>query len=134
MGKINKLLAFVLAAALALVMAFTVGTAYSSPMPTATPTPTPSPTATPVPAPTSTATSTPTLVVGAHDSLHPEGADFVCDGVADQVEIQAAIDELEARGGGRLLFLEGNYNLSPEGDYCLTLVNNERLEGQADEL
>ena len=32
------------------------------------------------------------LVVAAADSLHSGYADFVCDGVDDQVEIQAAID------------------------------------------
>ena len=37
-----------------------------------------------------------TLVVAANDSLHKNMADYVCDGVADQVEIQAALDALPA--------------------------------------
>ena len=48
------------------------------------------------------------------------------------MEIQAAIYELEYYGGGTLLFLEGNYYLSPEGDYCVTLVNDLTLEGEGD--
>jgi len=120
--KINKLLAVPVVAIVVLVMALAVGTVYGSPAPTATPTPTPA----------STPIATPTLVVAAHDSLHPEGADFVCDGVNDQVEIQIAIDALEASGGGRLLFIEGNYYLSPQGEYCVTLASDVTLEGQGE--
>ena len=43
-------------------------------------------------------TRTATVVVAAADSLHPEQADYVCDGVDDQVEIQAAIDALPNGG------------------------------------
>ena len=49
-----------------------------------------------------------TTIVAAHDSLHPERADYVCDGTDDQVQIQAAIDALPSVGGG-VLFVEGNY-------------------------
>ena len=35
-----------------------------------------------------------TFIVAASDSLHKERADYVCDGVDDQVEIQAAIESL----------------------------------------
>lgn len=52
-----------------------------------------------------------TIIVAASDSLHPERADYVCNGVADDVEIQAAIDALPAVGG-TVLLLEGNYNIS----------------------
>ena len=71
-------------------------------------------------------------MVAAHDSAQPKGADYFCDGLDDQVEIQAAIYELECYGGGRLLFLEGHYYLSPEGEYCVTLVSDLTLEGEGD--
>ena len=96
-----------------------------SPLPLSTaPESTPTPATTPAPEPAHT------LVVAAHDSPRPENADYVGDGVDDQVEIQAAIDELDARGGGRLLFQEGNYYLSPEGDYSLYLPGNVTIEGE----
>ena len=132
MGKMNKFLPVLLA-----MSAFALaGTVYGNPVPTssATPTPTPTPVAAhdssataydnPTPTPTlvvaahdspATAydnpTPIPTLVVAAHDSLHPEGADFVCDGFNDQAEIQAAIDALPA-GGGRVLLLDGTFYIS----------------------
>ena len=40
-----------------------------------------------------------TFVVAASDSKNKEKADYVCDGVDDQVEIQAAIDALPVSGG-----------------------------------
>ena len=43
--------------------------------------------------------TSPTLVVAAHDSLHPEGADYVCDGVDDEVQINTAIATLTTTGG-----------------------------------
>ena len=43
---------------------------------------------------TVTEKSAATFVVAASDSLHKERADYVCDGVNDQVEIQAGIDAL----------------------------------------
>ena len=54
-----------------------------------------------------------TLVVAASDSS-PQSkaqADFVADGVDDQVTIQAAIDALPA-GGGKVLLTEGTFNTS----------------------
>ena len=50
-----------------------------------------------------------TVVVAASDSLNKAAANYVCDGVADNVEIQAAIDALP--GGGR----EGG---AAGGDLC----------------
>ena len=38
--------------------------------------------------------------------------DYLCDGVEDQVEIQQAIDDVEAAGGGKIVFLGGEYVLS----------------------
>lgn len=50
-----------------------------------------------------------TLIVAASDSLDTEHADYVCDGAADQVEINQAIQALPA-AGGMVLLLEGTYN------------------------
>ena len=52
-----------------------------------------------------------TFVVAANDStaLAKQHADYVCDGVDDQVEIQAAIDALPS-GGGKVILMEGTYN------------------------
>lgn len=49
-----------------------------------------------------------TFVVAASDSLHPGWADYVCGGVDDQVEIQAALDEIPTVGG-RIVFIPGTY-------------------------
>lgn len=54
-----------------------------------------------------------TLIVAAFDSLHPERADYRCDGTDDQVEILAAIDALPTFGG-KVLLLEGRFNISAE--------------------
>jgi hypothetical protein len=43
------------------------------------------------------------------------GARYVCDGTADQVEIQAAIDYVDALGGGVVELLAGTSNLSCVG-------------------
>ena len=51
-----------------------------------------------------------TVTIATFDSLHPQRADFRCDGSHDQVEIQQAIDSL-AGGGGTVLLLDGNYIL-----------------------
>jgi len=51
-----------------------------------------------------------TFVVAASDSLNKEKADYICDGVADDVEIQAALDALTF--GGKILLMEGTYNFS----------------------
>ncbi len=39
-------------------------------------------------------------------------ADFVCDGIADDVEIQAALDAAKAQGGGKVQLTAGQYNLA----------------------
>jgi len=52
-----------------------------------------------------------TLIVAASDSLHPNMADYVCDSVDDQVEINAAINACGSRGG-LVLLLDGNYSIS----------------------
>lgn len=51
-----------------------------------------------------------TLVVAAVNSLHPERADYKCDGTADQAEILAAIAALPV-GGGKIILMEGNFSI-----------------------
>lgn len=53
---------------------------------------------------------TATFVVAAADSVHEYDVDYRCDGAADQVEIQAAIDALA--NGGTVVLLEGNFSTS----------------------
>lgn len=54
-----------------------------------------------------------TKIVAANDALATSRAkaDYLCDGTADDVQIQAAHDALPA-GGGAILLTEGTYNLS----------------------
>jgi len=52
-----------------------------------------------------------TLVVASKASLRPEMADFACDGIDDQVEIQQALDALP-EAGGTVQLMEGTYLLS----------------------
>ena len=66
-----------------------------------------------------------TLIVAASDSLHKERADFVCDGVDDQEEINNAINSLPA-GGGKVVLLEGTYHLTAP---IRILKSNVVLEG-----
>jgi parallel beta-helix repeat protein len=69
---------------------------------------------------------TATRIVAASDSLDKTGADYVCDGTADQEEINQAINDLPTFGG-RVLLLEGTYNISSP---ITILKNNVTLEGQ----
>lgn len=52
-----------------------------------------------------------TLKVCASNAKFTTGCDFICDGTADQVEIQAAIDALPATGGSVVLS-DGTFNTS----------------------
>jgi hypothetical protein len=56
---------------------------------------------------------TATFIIAASDSstTAKAQADYVCDGTADNVEIQAALTSL-ASSGGKVLLLEGTYNLA----------------------
>lgn len=49
------------------------------------------------------------VVVAASDSVSTTGADYVCDGTDDDVQIQAAIDAVSAAGGGTVYLREGHY-------------------------
>lgn len=89
-----------------------------------------------------------TLVVAASDSgvLSIAQADYVCDGVADDVQIQTAINALPAVGGSVIL-MEGHYNsiaritgrsnlallgnkavITSTADYCFYAVDVSNLE------
>ena len=67
-----------------------------------------------------------TFVIAASDSLHKERADYVCNGVDDQVEIQAAIDALPT-AGGVVYLLEGTYTASTS--IAIVGKNNVTLTG-----
>ena len=54
--------------------------------------------------------TTATKIVAASDSQNKEKADYVCDGTADDVQINAAITALPS-AGGLVYLLEGTYNL-----------------------
>ena len=59
-----------------------------------------------------------TVVVAANDSsaTSKAQADYVCDGVNDQVEIQEAIDGLPS-GGGKVLLMEGTFTMGDWNEY-----------------
>ena len=74
----------------------------------------------------------PTITVAASDTdpVAWSRADFLCDGVRDQVEIQAAIDLLPV-AGGTVRLLAGNYLVSQNAStgYCVRInQSNVRLE------
>lgn len=69
-----------------------------------------------------------TLVVAASDSL-TKSADYRCDGTADEVQIQAAIDALPA-SGGRVLLLDGTFNIAQSTN--VNIPSDTTLEGQGD--
>jgi len=66
-----------------------------------------------------------TIVVAASDSKDPTRADYKCDGVNDQEEINAAINALPS-AGGKVVLLEGTYNI---GSSITILKSNVTLEG-----
>ncbi len=65
-----------------------------------------------------------TKIVAANDSQNKEKADYVCDGVDDHVQIQAAIDALPATGG-EVRLLDGTYNV----EATINLDSNQTLRG-----
>lgn len=67
-----------------------------------------------------------TVVVAASDSKDKNRADFICNGTADDVTIESAIASLPS-GGGRVLLMEGTFNLSADIDID---YDNVVLEGQ----
>jgi len=69
---------------------------------------------------------TSTLIVSAYNSTYKEKADYICDGVDDQDEIEKAISALPA-AGGTVVLLEGEYRI---GSSIRILRNNIELVGQ----
>ena len=69
-----------------------------------------------------------TVVVAAVDSLNGETADYIADGTADQVEINAAIDAVNAAGGGTVFLLEGTFDI----DATIDIDANVELIGSGD--
>lgn len=67
------------------------------------------------------------LVVAASDSTakSKNNADYICDGVNDHVEIQAALDALPA-AGGEVLLLEGTFNI----EVSIALDSYQTLRGR----
>ena len=74
-----------------------------------------------------TLAATPTLVVAAHNSLHPAGANYVCDGVNDEVQINAAIAKLGTTGGVVQL-LDGTFIIGAND--CVRLTSNITVKGE----
>lgn len=71
------------------------------------------------------------LIIAANDS--PAGVeDYRCDTVNDHIEIKAAIAQIEASGGGKLLFRQGNYypNVNTQAD-IIEIPSNVTLEGES---
>lgn len=68
----------------------------------------------------------PRLVVAASDApqVWKDGADYLCDGTADNVQIQAAIDASEA-GGGEVILSPGSFAIATG----LTIVGNDDYTG-----
>lgn len=62
---------------------------------------------------TDTSLSSATKIVAASDSIVTTHADYVCDGTADEVQINLAIVALGTKGGNVVL-LEGTYNLGAD--------------------
>jgi parallel beta-helix repeat protein len=67
-----------------------------------------------------------TRVVAASNSVDKSRAHYVCDGVDDQVEINKAIQDVAAAGGGMVVLLEGTYIITGS----INLASNVALVGQ----
>jgi parallel beta-helix repeat protein len=69
-----------------------------------------------------------TVSVAASDASNKsrEQADYTCDGVADEVQIQAALDDLTV--GGKVLLSEGTFKT----DNPIVIDDNEMIEGMGD--
>ena len=66
-----------------------------------------------------------TYVIAASNSRDNTGADAVCDGTADNVEIQAGIDAVNTAGGGTVMLLDGTYEI----DATINLKSSVTLSG-----
>ena len=71
---------------------------------------------------------TATLIVAAYNTLNPNAAHYQCDGVADDAEINVALNALPA-SNGRVILLEGDYTLANS----ITIPDNDiTLQGQGE--
>jgi len=52
------------------------------------------------------------MIIAASNSIDVSRADYQCDGTADEVEIQSAVNALRTDKGGKILLLEGTYNIA----------------------
>jgi len=78
--------------------------------------------------------TTTTIVVASSSSNEKEKADYICDGVNDELEIEAAMSQLPSEGG-RVFLLEGEFELGGNIDVISkTLIEGTgfgtRLDGQ----
>jgi hypothetical protein len=64
--------------------------------------------------------------VNASDLIFELFSDYTCDGTADEVQINAAINAAAVRGGGSVFLLEGNYSLAAS----VAMTSNVMLRGQ----
>jgi len=69
---------------------------------------------------------TATIVVASNGSLNKNMADYVCDGVADDVEVQLALDALPA-AGGTINLLDGPFTFAAQ---VLRALDNVTIKGQ----
>lgn len=70
-----------------------------------------------------------TFIIASESSIHKDKADFVCDGMDDQVELQAALDALPPTRG-RIVLLEGSYSWFDSLNVPPRLKSNTVIEGQ----
>lgn len=69
-----------------------------------------------------------TIIVAASNSRGNDAADYICDGTADDVQIQAAIDAVSALGGGLVRLLDGDYVIAT----AVTMKSNVDICGLGD--
>ena len=79
------------------------------------------------------AAAVPTIFVAANDataaSKTSAGTTYTCDGVADEVQIQAALDAVYAAGGGKVVLSEGTFTVNDGMTYTDSNANRLILEG-----
>lgn len=71
-----------------------------------------------------------TIVIAAADSLDTSGAHYICDGVSDEIEINAALTKL-AGIGGSIYLMSGTYNIASTISVTSTVEITMRGDGKA---
>lgn len=79
---------------------------------------------------TSTYGRTTSRVVAAANSLDTTNADYICDGVSDQAQINQALSDI-ASSGGKVLLMEGTYNLTADITIPASLITLEGSNPEA---